>query len=94
VPRSEGIILITYIGQMLFGRRPFGEGKSQERVLSEGLILNASEVCFPSDSKDSKIKISDEAKDFIRQCLTRDQRYRCVYHIRKFRVLFSCGLPC
>ena len=30
--------------QMLFGRRPFGEGKSQERVLSEGIILNATQV--------------------------------------------------
>jgi hypothetical protein len=29
---------------MLFGKRPFGEGKSQERVLSEGIILNAKQV--------------------------------------------------
>ena len=29
---------------MLFGKRPFGEGKSQERVLSEGIILNATQV--------------------------------------------------
>ena len=29
---------------MLFGRKPFGEGKSQEKVLAEGTILNASSV--------------------------------------------------
>ena len=32
--------------QVLFGRRPFGEGMSQERVLNEGLILNASQVWY------------------------------------------------
>lgn len=29
---------------MLFGKRPFGEGKSQERVLSEGIMLHATQV--------------------------------------------------
>ncbi len=59
---------------MLYGRRPFGEGKSQERVLSEGLVLNASQVEFPNDPKTPRV--SEEAKDFIRACLTRDQRDR------------------
>ena len=36
--------LSFFLLQMLFGRRPFGEGKSQEKVLSEGIILNATQV--------------------------------------------------
>ena len=61
---------------MIYGRRPFGEGKSQEKVLSEGIILNANRVEFPADFKG--VKVSEEAKDFIRACLTADQRYRFV----------------
>lgn len=63
---------------MLYGCRPYGEGSTQERVWSEGLIANAGEVNFPLLPK-----VSDEAKDLIRQCLTRDQhlRYACC---RKF----------
>ena len=56
---------------MLYGCRPYGEGSTQERVWSEGLIANAGEVNFPLLPK-----VSDEAKDLIRQCLTRDQRVR------------------
>lgn len=59
---------------MLYGKRPFGEGKSQEKVLSEGIILNANRVEFPLDPKGNKI--SEEAKELIRACLTADQRYR------------------
>lgn len=59
---------------MLFGKRPFGEGKTQERVLSEGVILNANHVHFPVDPKTPKV--SDEAKDFIISCLTPDQKLR------------------
>ena len=51
--------------QMLFGRRPFGEGRSQEAVLREGLISrDARELRFPT-----KPAVSAEAKDFIRACL-------------------------
>lgn len=67
---SVGVIFY----QMLYGRRPFGEGKTQERVLSEGIILNATQVEFPNDVKAPKV--SDEAKDLIRACLTHDQNYR------------------
>jgi serine/threonine protein kinase len=83
--------------QMLYGKRPFGEGKSQERVLSEGIMLNATQVEFPqevkplpssqspaasaSSSSSSLIqvpKVTEEAKDFIRTCLTWDQKLRCL----------------
>ncbi len=58
---------------MLFGYRPFGEGKSQENVWSENIIYNANHVQFPSDPK---CKVSEEAKDLIRACLTKDPRLR------------------
>lgn len=64
--------------QMLFGRRPFGEGKTQDVILKEGTITNINTVEFPSTTTgDSKApKVSEEAKDFIRTCLTPDQQYR------------------
>ncbi len=65
---------------MLYGCRPYGEGKTQENVWSNDLIRNASPVEFPAmDPKEpSKAapKVSEEAKEFIRACLTRDQRTR------------------
>ena len=51
--------------QMLVGRRPFGDGMSQDKVLSSNAILNAREVKFPSGCK-----VSKEGKDFISRCLT------------------------
>ena len=60
---SVGVIFY----QMLFGRRPFGEGKSQENVLSQGIILKAFNVDFPANHPN---KVSDEALAFIRACLT------------------------
>ena len=59
---------------MLYGKRPFGEGKSQEIVLREGIMLNANQVDFPNDSKAPKV--TDEAKEFIRACLTHDKNHR------------------
>jgi tousled-like kinase len=58
---SVGVILY----QMLFGKKPFGEGRSQERILSEGIIRNVSQVEIPDQPK-----VSEEAKDFVRICLT------------------------
>ena len=60
--------------QMLYGKRPFGEGLSQERILSNNTILNARNVEFPKNSKDTKV--SDSAKEFITRCLTHSQLYR------------------
>lgn len=57
--------------QMLIGKRPFGEGMSQDKVLTDNTMLNAREVNFPDKSS-----ISDEAKGFIRKCLTYDQAFR------------------
>lgn len=57
--------------QMLFGRRPFGDGQSQDKILSDKTMLNAHEVTFP-DKPDT----SEDAKAFIRDCLTYDQAFR------------------
>ena len=50
--------------QMLYGKRPFGEGCSQEKILRDEIMLHAKEVIFPS-----KPAVSAEGKDFM-------QRYR------------------
>mmetsp|Transcript_13032 Transcript_13032/g.19269 ORF Transcript_13032/g.19269 Transcript_13032/m.19269 type:complete len:887 (+) Transcript_13032:635-3295(+) len=57
--------------QMLFGKRPFGDGQTQEKVLTHHIMLNAREVRFPP-----KPLVSEEGKQFIRQMLTYDQAFR------------------
>ncbi|KAK7385848.1 hypothetical protein VNO78_31764 [Psophocarpus tetragonolobus] len=57
--------------QMLFGRRPFGHDQTQERILREDTIIKARKVEFPS-----RPAVSNEAKDFIRRCLTYNQAER------------------
>ena len=57
--------------QMIFGKRPFGDGQSQDRILADKTMLNAHEVHFPD-----KIDASAECKQFIRACLTYDQTFR------------------
>jgi tousled-like kinase len=77
---SVGVIFF----QMLFGIRPFGEGKSQEVIWKEKTLLTSNRVEFPQGSdKHPQPKISDEAKDFIRCCLEPD-------HIRRLVVVGSC----
>ena len=60
--------------QMLYGVRPFGEGLSQERILTNNTILNARNVEFPNNDK--SLKVSDAAKAFVTRCLTHSQLYR------------------
>lgn len=57
--------------QMLFGIRPFGEGKSQDKLLRDHTMLNAAQVHF-SD----RAQVSTAGKQFIQQCLTYDQAFR------------------
>ncbi|KAI3703333.1 hypothetical protein L1987_73323 [Smallanthus sonchifolius] len=64
---SAGILLY----QILFGRRPFGHDQTQERILREDTIIKARKVEFPS-----RPSVSNEAKEFIRRCLTYNQEER------------------
>jgi tousled-like kinase len=57
--------------QMLYGRRPFGEGQSQDKILANCTMLNAQQVHIPD-----KPEVSNAGKDFLRQCLTYDQAFR------------------
>ncbi len=57
--------------QMLYGQRPFGEGKTQDKLLADHTMLNAQEVHLPE-----KPAISQAGKEFIQQCLTYDQAFR------------------
>ncbi len=57
--------------QMLFGRRPFGDGQSQDHILRNQIMLNATEVHFPSTPA-----ISEGAKAFIRDSLAYEQHIR------------------
>ncbi len=56
---SLGVILY----QMLFGRRPFGDGCTQTQLLRDQVMLNARAVTFPA-----KPAVSAEAKAFVQQC--------------------------
>jgi tousled-like kinase len=64
---SCGVILY----QMLYGRRPFGEGLSQEQVYRDGIVRNARAVEFPA-----KPAVSAEGKAFISRCLAPRQEDR------------------
>jgi len=57
--------------QMLYGKRPFGDGQSQDKVLTDHTMLNAREVHFPEHPD-----ISNTGKEFIQACLTYDQAFR------------------
>lgn len=57
--------------QILYGKRPFGHGQSQDYLLSNNVIMNAHEVKFPDQPQ-----VSDKGKQFISQCLTYDQAFR------------------
>jgi tousled-like kinase len=71
-PRISSKVDVWSVGviyyQMLYGVRPFGEGQSQDSILAERTMLRAKSVDFPV-----KPAVSEEAKDFIRTCLTHSQ---------------------
>lgn len=64
---SVGVVFF----ELLFGRKPFGDGQSQEHILRQAsAIFNpTAEVAFPG-------KISKQAEEFIRRLLTYDVRKR------------------
>eukprot|EP00043_Microstomoeca_roanoka_P018401 m.196520 g.196520 ORF g.196520 m.196520 type:complete len:730 (-) comp16818_c5_seq5:569-2758(-) len=64
---SVGIIFF----QCLYGEKPFGNNQSQQSILQNHTILNARDVKFPE-----KPKVSEEAKSFIRRCLTYNAELR------------------
>ena len=53
------------------GQRPFGEGKTQDKLLADHTMLNAQEVHLPE-----KPGVSQAGKDFVQACLTYDQAFR------------------
>jgi len=57
--------------QMLYGKRPFGEGQSQDKLLADHTMLNAQEVQIPN-----KPVVSEKGKEFVKQCLMYDQTFR------------------
>jgi tousled-like kinase len=57
--------------QMLFGKRPFGDGQSQDKMLKDGTMLHARSVLFPE-----RPEVSSSCKEFIVACLTYDQQFR------------------
>lgn len=63
-PRITNKVDVWSVGvvfyQLLYGRRPFGEGLSQEHILRNNVMLQATQVQFPP-----KPAVSQEAKDFI-----------------------------
>jgi tousled-like kinase len=79
---SVGIIFY----QCLYGKRPFGDGLSQQSILQQQTILNAKEVTFPP-----KPFVTQETKDFIKQCLAYNKEERLdVLSTCKLPYLFSC----
>ena len=68
---SVGVILY----QMVYGKRPFGHELSQEQILRNEVMRNATEVQFPA-----KPSTSSDCKDFIKQCLAYRQQDRPDVH--------------
>lgn len=57
--------------QCLYGKRPFGDGKSQQEVASRAAEIYSQKVVFPDTPK-----VSEDAKTFIRDCLVVNDRLR------------------
>jgi tousled-like kinase len=78
-PRISSKVDVWSLGviyyQMLYGRRPYGEGLSQEQLLRENTMLRAAKPVFPE-----KPKVSAQAKSFLERCLEPDQAERPDVH--------------
>jgi tousled-like kinase len=61
--------------QMLFGKKPFANNVSQQKILQENLIGRDVTLEFPTKTP-SNNKVSEEAKTFLRSCLIADQEAR------------------
>ncbi|PAV84329.1 hypothetical protein WR25_19432 [Diploscapter pachys] len=57
---SVGVIFY----QCIYGKKPFGDSLTQQKILELNTIVNAKEVAFPP-----KPQVSSVAQDFIRRCL-------------------------
>lgn len=66
---SVGIIFY----ELLYGVKPFANNISQEDILKNNLIILSKSVEFPTDSK---LSVSKETQDFIRRCLSKDVNLR------------------
>lgn len=64
---SLGVIFF----EMLYCQKPFGHGLSQQEVMKNKVMLRATKVEFPE-----KPVVSNETKEFIRNCLCYDQEKR------------------
>jgi len=76
-PRISSKVDVWSIGviffQMLYGKRPFGDGMTQDRVLSDNTMLNARDVVFPDSPS---VSASAGCKHFIQKCLTYNSALR------------------
>lgn len=67
-PKIDNRVDVWSIGvifyQCIYGKKPFGHNQSQQQILENKTIVNATEVHFPL-----KPLLSQDAKDFIRSCL-------------------------
>jgi tousled-like kinase len=54
---SIGVIFF----EMLYGKKPFGDGLTQSKIMRQGIILNAHSVEFPLQTP-KKYQVSKEAK--------------------------------
>eukprot|EP00039_Didymoeca_costata_P007792 m.103981 g.103981 ORF g.103981 m.103981 type:complete len:675 (-) comp13830_c0_seq2:42-2066(-) len=74
--------------QCLFGQKPFGHNMTQQSILKNKTILNARSVQFP----DKKSKVSEDAKAFIRYCLTYEMHERPdVFELHEHSYLRQAG---
>ncbi|PAA60736.1 hypothetical protein BOX15_Mlig032845g1, partial [Macrostomum lignano] len=80
VPKISSKVDVWSVGvifyQCLYGQKPFGNNLSQADVLrNHTILLHARRVEFPP-STPSSCRVSEQAKNFIRRCVTHDKRLR------------------